>query len=232
MRAVLVIFQFAVSISLFVSTAVVYGQMLYAKNINLGFEKENLLVINNLYRDAADEKLSLLVSEFRRLPNVTDVTWSNDAPGVPTENNTGMRTPEMPETESMLMGNRSIGYDYFETYQIKLLAGRYYDIDKNDERATYEAIKEGRGHVSSLILNETAIGNFGFANPQDAIGKILYRLIGNENENLIREHLIIGVVPDVHLDSLKKEIRQRFLNFALRTHNLFQFALRAPQHLS
>ena len=48
LRSALVIFQFAVSIVLFVSTAVVYGQMLYAKNMDLGYDHKNLLVINDL----------------------------------------------------------------------------------------------------------------------------------------------------------------------------------------
>lgn len=207
LRAALVIFQFAVSITLFVSTAVVYGQMLYAKNMDLGFDKENLLVIDNIYRDAAAEKRQLLVNEYRRLANVSRVTWSNDAPGVPTENNTGLRTPEMPQNETLLIGNRSIGYEYFETYDIKMLSGRTYDINKNDQRAEYEEIKAGNGFASSLIINKTAVNRFGFKSPEDAIGKTLYRPIGNNDENLVREYQIIGVVPDVYLDTLKKEIR-------------------------
>ncbi len=207
LRAALVIFQFAVSITLFVSTAVVYGQMLYAKNKDLGFNKENLLVINNLFRDAASEKLSLLVEEYKRLPQAISVTWSNDAPGRPTENNTGMRTPEMPETESLLMGNRGIGYDYFETYQIPLLAGRYYDINMNDERATYESIVAGEGHSSALIINETALNRFALGTPQEAVGKLLYRPLSGDEGEVIREHTIIGVIPDVYLDTLKKEMR-------------------------
>ncbi len=215
LRAVLVIFQFAVSITLFVSTAVVYGQMLYAKNIDLGFDKENLLVVKNIYRQAASQKLSTLVNEYRRLPNVSRVTWSNEAPGVQSENNTGMRTPEMPMTETFLIGVRWVGYEYFETYDIKLLAGRSYDINKNDRRAEASEIRAGRGHTSSLIINETAARKFGFTSPEEAIGKILYRGIGENGENLQREYQIIGVVPDLHLDSLKKEIRPEI--FELQT---------------
>lgn len=207
LRAALVIFQFAVSISLFVSTAVVYGQMLYAKNIELGFEKDNLLVINNVFRDAADDKLALLLEEYRRIPNALNVTWSNDAPGVPTENNTSLRTPDKPKNESQLMGNRGIGYDYFETYQIPMLAGRSYDINMNDERATYENIVAGRGHTSSLIVNETALRKFGLGTPEEAIGKLLYRPLSGDGGDVERVHQIIGVIPDVHLDTLKKEIR-------------------------
>ncbi|MCP5381549.1 MAG: ABC transporter permease [Kordiimonadaceae bacterium] len=207
LRSALVIFQFAVSITLFVSTAVVYGQMIYAKNKDLGFNKENLLIIKNLYRDAAVEKRQLLVDEYKRLPNVISVTWSNDAPGVPTENNTSLRTPDMPENKNLLIGNRTVGYDFFETYDIKMLSGRTYDINKNDQRAEAEEIRAGKGFVSSLIINETAVNRFGFKNPEDAIGKILYRPIGNNGENLIREYQIIGVAPNVYLDTLKKEIR-------------------------
>lgn len=207
LRAILVIFQFAVSIALFVSTAVVYGQILYAKNIELGFDKDNLLVINNLYREAANDKLPLLLEEFRRLPNVVNLASSNDAPGIQTENNTGLRTPDMPATESLLIGTRLIGYDYFDTYGINFLTGRPYSRDMNDTRAETDDIRAGNGHVSSLVINETSVGKFGFSNPEDALGKTVYRGVGNDGENLIREYQIIGVIPDVHLDTLKKEIR-------------------------
>lgn len=224
LRAILVIFQFAVSISLFVSTAVVYGQMVYAKNIELGFDKDNLLVINNLYRDAANDKLALLLEEYRRLPNVVNIAPSNDAPGVPTENNTGLRTPDMPATENLLIGTRMVGYDYFETYDINFLAGRPYSRDMNDIRAETDDIRTGNGHVSSLIINETGIAKFGFTSPEDALGKILYRGVGDDSENLIREYQIIGVIPDIHLDSLKKEIRPEI--YELRPDNAQYITIR------
>lgn len=214
LRAALVILQFSVSITLFVSTAVVYGQMLYAKNINLGFNKNNMMVIGNFYRDAADQKLSLMINELKRLPNVTNVTWSNDAPGVPTENNTNFRTPDMPEKEAILIGNRGVGYDFTDTYEIEMVAGRYYDLNKNDINATTEDIRAGNGHTSSVIINETAVNRFGFGSAEEAIGKTLYTSIGEVEENLFREYQIIGVIPDLYLDSLKKEIRPEF--FELR----------------
>ncbi|MCC3861280.1 ABC transporter permease [Pseudemcibacter aquimaris] len=207
LRAALVIFQFAISITLFVSTAVVYGQMLYAKNIELGFDKERMIVIGNLYRDAAHNKQATLVNEYKRIPNVINVATSNDAPGVPTENNTGLRTPEMPAEDTQLIGNRTVGYDYFETYNIPLIAGRYYDINKNDERAEFSAIREGNGHVSSLVINETAVRTLGFSSAEEAVGKSLYRPFGNNDESFIMEYEIIGVVVDSHLDTLKKQIR-------------------------
>lgn len=207
LRAGLVIFQFAISITLFVATAVVYGQMLYAKNIELGFNKDRMIVIGNMYRDAAHNKQTTLVNEYKRIPNVVSVTTSNDAPGIPTENNTGLRTPDMDAEDTLLIGNRMIGYDYFETYNIPLLAGRYYDINKNDQRADFDDIRNGNVRTNSLIINETAVSTFGFRNPQDAIGKTIYRDFGNDGENLTMEYEIIGVVVDAHLDTLKKQIR-------------------------
>ncbi|MEZ5758519.1 MAG: ABC transporter permease [Emcibacteraceae bacterium] len=207
LRAALVIFQFAVSITLFVSTAVVYGQVLYTQNFELGFNKENLLIINNLNRDEADKKLNLLIDEFKRLPNVINVTWSDDAPGKYSEDNIGLRTPEMTSSENLQIGVRQIGYNYFETYRIPLLAGRYYDDTKNDRGSEIDELKTGRRFPASLIINETGVKKFGFSNPQNALGKILYRNIQDNDKNLIQEYQIIGVIPDIHLDSLKKEIR-------------------------
>ncbi len=130
LRAILVIFQFAVSIALFVATAVVYGQMQYAKNMALGYDHENLLTINDLDREEAGAKLHLLVEELRRLPQVVDITWSNFVPGDNNENNTCNRTQDMAKEDVILIGNHRVGYDFFKTYDVQMLAGREYDICK------------------------------------------------------------------------------------------------------
>lgn len=204
LRSILVILQFTVSISLFVSTAVVYGQMLYAKSMDLGYNKENLIIIHDAERGAVLEKLPLLVDEFNRINDVKNVTWSNFTPGSTQENNTTMRTPELPSEDSILIGNRGVGYNYFNTYNIAFLSGRDYDREHNDVRASFEDVRAGKGYTSSIIINQAGLKRLGLGSPQQAIGKIIYRGLGDGAE---AEYQIIGVVPNIHFDSLKRQIR-------------------------
>lgn len=204
LRSALVILQFSFSISLFVATAVVYGQMLYAKSMDLGYNKDNMLILHDVNRDAALKKLALLIDEFNRMENVENVTWSDFTPGRRQENNTTIRTPDLTANESVLLGNRSVGYNYFNSYDIALTSGREYDKEHNDIRATTDAIRKGDGYTSSIMINETGLRHLDLGDAQQAIGKILYRGLGSDLE---AEFQIIGVVPDIHFDSLKAEIR-------------------------
>ncbi len=204
LRAMLVVIQFSISIILFVSTAVVYGQMMYAVNLDLGYNKHNLLVINNVYRDAATNKLPALLNEIRRIPGVEYATYSRTAPGYKNSNSAKLRSDDMSMDDAPVLTSRGVGYDYFKTYDIKLLAGREYDLEHNDVSATYEDIKAGRGYASSIIINEAAVRRFGFNSPEDAIGKMLYRNIGSRDNVVEAEYSIIGVTPNIHFDSLKK----------------------------
>lgn len=204
LRAALVVLQFTVSITLFVATAVVYGQMLYGKQMDLGYDKTNLLVLHDISRDAALEKLPLFIDEFTRSANVSSVTWSDFTPGQRQENNTTIRTESQSRDDAILLGNRAVGYKYFETYNIELLSGREYDREHNDVQAPFDDIRAGDGYTSSVMINETGIRRLGIGSAEDAVGQIIYRGLGRDFEV---EFEIIGVVPDVHFDSLKAEIR-------------------------
>lgn len=213
LRAALVIIQFSVSISLFVSTAVVYGQMQYAKNIDLGYNEENLLVVRGIGRDSILMKKELLASEFKRMPGVSSVTWSNFIPGHMNENNTNLRADGMTREESFSVGNRRVGYDYFKTYDIELLAGREYDISRNDEQVDFDEIKAGNGHRASVIINQTALRRLGLGTPEQAIGKSAFIAAG---EDIDAEYEVIGVIPDLHLESLRKATRAEIYQLTTR----------------
>lgn len=207
LRAVLVVIQFSVSIGLFISTGVVYSQMLYAESMDSGFNKDNMLIINRFGREAANQKREMMVEELSRNPQVTAITWSQETPGGSNENNTSMRTPDMSPQDALLIGQRTIGYDFFKTYQMELVAGRSYSRDRNDIRTTTAQLREGTDFKSSIILNESALRRLGLGTPEQAIGKSVFTGRGDPTEKLEAELEIIGVVSDVHFDSLKASIR-------------------------
>ncbi|NVK24812.1 MAG: ABC transporter permease, partial [Gammaproteobacteria bacterium] len=207
LRYILVVVQFTVSISLFISTAVVYSQMKYAETMDAGFNKDNVLVVDRLGREDANSKREMLIKEISKMPNVTAVTWSNETPANGNENNTMVRTAGMPKEDSLLIGQRSVGYDFFDTYQIERVAGRSYQRDRNDVALTTDQLREGITGTSSLMLNESAVRRLGFESPEQAIGQSIFIGRGDNSENLEAEMKIIGVVADVHFESLRSTIR-------------------------
>ncbi|NMP15313.1 ABC transporter permease [Thalassotalea sp. Y01] len=207
LRASLVVIQFAVSIGLFVATAVVYSQMQYALKMDAGYNKENVMVMFRVGREAASEKREVLINELEKHPQVTSVTYSNETPGNSNENNTMMRTPDIPAEDAVIIGQRDVGYNFFETYQINVLAGRTYDKDRNDVGPTTEQLREGEAFQGSIVVNESALKRLGLGTPEQAIGKVLITARGDVGEDLYVELVVIGVVEDIHFDSLRSTIR-------------------------
>lgn len=214
LRSGLVILQFAVSITLFVSTAVVYAQMKYAQNLDLGYTKENLFIIETRNREAVNDKKDMLLTEIRRLPNVVAATTSFLRPGRNGENITSLRTPDKERQETTIINSTQVGYEFFKTYNIEMLAGREYDKTRADQMPSTDDIRAEKGNKGSLVLNEAGLRRFTLGTPEEALGKFLYMNTGDEGENLQREYEVVGVIPDVYFDSLKKEIRAEafFLN--------------------
>lgn len=212
LRYALVVLQFTVSIGLFISTGVVYSQMQYADNMDAGYTKDNLLVVHRLGRDAANQKREMLVKEFSKMSEITDVTWSNETPAGGNENNTMVKTPGMADKDALLIGQRDIGYNFFKTYQIDLVAGRSYQRERNDTRVTTDELREGVNRKSSIMVNESAARRLGFTTPEAALGQSIFIGRGDPEEDLEAEMEIIGVVGDVHFESLRSTIRPEIYN--------------------
>ncbi|WP_286829753.1 MULTISPECIES: ABC transporter permease [Kordiimonas] len=204
LRNVLVILQFTISIALIVATSVVYGQKFYATNMDPGFNKDNLMVINNVGRAGAVDKQQAFKEEVLRLPGVVGASYSSDAPASGNESN---RSVEIPGSEagSILIGTQSIDYEFLDTYQIPLVAGRNYSRDfATDILPKGQNNVDGEIQNGAIIVNEGALRRFGFGTPEQSVGKVIQ--IGISDENLAQLE-IIGVIPDTHFQSLRSVMR-------------------------
>lgn len=223
LRSALVIFQFTISIVLFVSTSVVYQQMQFAKSIDFGYDEENLLMVFGGWRKEVSDKREFLITEFERIPNVSSVTTSFLRPGREGSTITSFRTADMEINDSTIINFSNVGYGFFETYNVELVAGREFDRDRPDLIADDDAIKNGASNRGSIMINQSGIKRYGFASAEEALGQILYQNFGDDNEYQ-RELEIIGVVPDMYFDTLKIEIPpeifdlsvERFATFSIR----------------
>lgn len=181
LRNGLVVLQFAASIVIIIVTLVVYNQIDYMLTKNLGFDKDQVLVINR--PDALQDHLETFENELRLLSNIQEVTHTKTLPGKGYD----IRSYRpLDKSETYLFPNNLVDTDYQQVMDIELIAGRFFT---NEHRVS---------DVHSVVINETAAQALGF---EDPIGQKL--LSPWHMDEMVT---IIGVVKDYHVESLHQPI--------------------------
>lgn len=190
LRNALVVIQFAISIILISATLIVFNQMEYMQNKPLGFEKENIVVVENvgaINGQAQDNaRFETFKNEIDRLPNVKVSSYASNMPG-DQAGDFSVRVPGTGQKESMIMRQMSFGDDLPETMQMEVLEGRFFSKDFDDSL--------------SIVLNKSAVDKLGLDNP---IGRKLIEIAANAEP---REYTIVGVINDFHFQSLHVDLK-------------------------
>jgi putative ABC transport system permease protein len=177
----LVIFQFSISILFFVGTLVVHNQLEYIKNKNLGFGRDNVLVL--FTPESYHAKIDLLREKLQKNPSIVSVSNSHSVPG------TGADFTQVvykPEGKDILMINTTeCDYDYNKTFNLGLVQGRFFSREFVSDTS------------SSILINESAAKMIGWTDP---VGKILTWSGG-------KSYTVIGVLKDFNFESLHKTIK-------------------------
>ena len=178
LRSSMVVFQFTTSIILVISAFVVYNQMQFILNTKLGFDKEQVVMIQGA--NTLKDKLPLFKEELRRLSTVEAVTSSNYMPVSGTKRDQNQFWKAGRKTLDDGIGTQGWWVDehYLPTMKMNLLAGRLFS-------------KEIASDSSAIIINQTLAKKLGLENP-----------IG---EQIMNWHTwnVIGVVEDFHFESMK-----------------------------
>jgi len=182
-RRVLVVFQFAASIVLFISTMVIFNQLRYARNKNLGFDKEHVIVIQGARKLGTEGEI--FKEKLKQNSNILNATYTDSLPQMLLE----VKVFQKPGAESNLnhtLVTLSADYDFMDTFRIDLRQGRRFS-------KTYST------DSSSIILNEAAVRALNLESPFEE------RLHLTEFGN--KPYTVIGVMEDIHLESLHFDIR-------------------------
>lgn len=187
LRSALVVFQFATSIVLIIGTVVIYRQLNYIQTKELGYKKEQVLVVNDAH--ALRNNIAAFKNDVLQLPGVESGTLSAFLPvsNSSRSDNTYSSTPVMDAKSGFNMQAWDVDYDYLKTMGMSLVQGRVFSKDFGSDS-------------SAIILNETAAKILGADN---AIGKFVYRNTG-DGETL--KYQVIGVVKNFNFESLKQSI--------------------------
>jgi len=190
LRRVLVVFQFAVSILLIVGTMIMYRQIKYMINKDIGFNKEQVIVINQ----ASDlgKKMKSFKEVVKAIPGVVNIASSTAVPG--RNSNTESYALEGRKDESFLMETNWVDYNYLETYGMSLASGRSFN-------ESYTSDNE------ACLINESALKNFSITD----IAKT--RVMQSDDSGKIDYMPIIGVVRNFNFESLRNPIQPYILRF-------------------
>jgi putative ABC transport system permease protein len=187
LRSGLIVFQFFIAICLITSTIVVYTQMKFIQTTKLGYNKDQLIILNNSYALGKNEAVfrDQLLNDAR----IENVTISGYRPVGPSYYNNALAWPAGRENEVVNALEYNIDERYIPTLGIQLTAGRNFSPSmKTDSLA--------------MIINETAARTFGWGN--DAIGKKIVRENSSRGSHVT--YTVVGIVKDFHFKSLHETI--------------------------
>ena len=182
-RNVLVVFQFFVSITLIICTMFVYEQLEYTRTKNLGFDKENVVIIEGLWSLSGGVQNTFkqaLTSQSR----VINASISNNVP--PGVNNTTIFRKKGTD-QDILLSTYDVDHEHLPTMQIELVQGRNFSRDFPADTA-------------AILLNEAAVKEFGFSEP-------LNEQIQYFGDGSMREFQVVGVFKDFNYETLRRKIR-------------------------
>ncbi len=188
LRSSLVVFQFFISVGLIIGTIVVYQQMKFIQNKNLGYNKEQLLTIPNSYALGKNEQV--YKQDMLQDPRIVSATVSSYKPAGPSSGGNALSYPDGHDNAIMKTQEYHVDEKYIPTFGMQIAAGRNFSKDFATDS-------------TGMIVNETAAKAYGW-NTQSAIGKTIIRQNSNRGTNV--PYHIIGVVKDFNFQSLHEPI--------------------------
>ncbi|MEQ8364341.1 MAG: ABC transporter permease [Cyclobacteriaceae bacterium] len=195
-RNSLVVFQFAIAVFLIVSTLVVFQQVNFIRNKDLGFQKDQILVIDDIY--AAGNQLESYREKVKQLAQVESVSLSSYLPTPSSRGGTTYFSEGAIEDETfksekaMIIEEWDIDYDYITTLGLEVVAGRGFDKKFGTDSA-------------GIILNESAVVMME-TTPEKVLGTRLTKDIHREDKENTEYFTVIGVVRNFHFETLRNRI--------------------------
>jgi putative ABC transport system permease protein len=195
-RSTLVVVQFTISIFLIISTIIVYNQLNYLQEKNIGMDKQNVMILRNTGR--LDKNRESFKQSIEGQSGIVAASYTNNVfPGI--NNTTVFRVAGT--DQDRILGTYYTDYDQASTLKFEILQGEFFT----------------KGHIadsSVCVINEAAVKEFGWE------GDVLKRKITNYNGEKPFDMQVIGVVKDFNFESFKIKVRPLVIQFGAVHNNL------------
>ncbi|MCG8412945.1 MAG: FtsX-like permease family protein, partial [Pseudomonadales bacterium] len=198
LRQALVVFQFSISVVLIIVALIAQRQLDYMLSVDMGFDKEQTLVINGRNSDVFRDQYDAFKDSIQSLYGVSQVTMSSTVPGRRFDTNVASRQRGMNE-DGQTFYYLMVDHDFIDTYDLNVVAGRGFSREM------------GSDETSAFILNESAYRALGWNSADEPIGQEVTRQFGDPRN-------VIGVVEDFNFQSLQYEIEPLILGMDASSH--------------
>jgi putative ABC transport system permease protein len=200
LRRSLVVFQFFVSCGLVLGTITVIQQLDFMRNQDLGFDKEQVLVLDasRVPKSASHKAFKTAVGQ---LSSVKSISYNNALPGKPGWLGQWAYPGDMEGSKQVNTEYMAVDNDYLSVLDLELIEGENFNPNKNMSDA--------------LIINETTVKEMGWETPLNAIGKTI------TSPSNYPAGTVIGVVKDFHGLGLQNEIWPQVMDYASETYGRY-----------
>jgi putative ABC transport system permease protein len=189
-RSTLVVVQFVISIALIICTLVVYNQLRYMADKNMGLDKHNVLLLQNTERLKANQ--DAFMEAVNNQSGIVKASYIADVfPGL---NKAGTYRPNG-TTRDILCATYGADYNHLDVLKIELVKGRFFS-------------KDFASDSTAVVINEAAAKEFGWTDPLNE------KLWGGDSQPLIP---VIGVVKDFNFESFKLKVRPLVIHLRKRS---------------
>jgi putative ABC transport system permease protein len=188
-RNVLVVFQFAASVLLIAGTLIVYRQLQFIQQKDVGYDRDQQLIINNI--DKLGNRIKAMKASLLQVRGVENATVTGYLPvNYYRNNDTFFASPSLEMKDAISVQKWVIDEDYVKTMGIRLLEGRNFS-------------KEVAADTMAVILNESAAK---FMGNHDILEKKLFHVV-DEKAKTLKEFRVIGIVKDFNFSSLRERVK-------------------------
>jgi putative ABC transport system permease protein len=191
LRSGLVVFQFFISVSLIIGTIVIYTQLKYIRSKEIGYNRDQVLVIHNTY--VLDKQIKTFRQEMLKISGVQNAAVAGSLPTETGHNQRGwFKDPTLDAKQVTIVTDFVVDQNYIPTLGMNMAAGRNFSHDFPTDS-------------SAVIINETAARLFGFKDP---LNETIYRPAGFSGSGGLvpRPFHIIGVVKDFNFNSMHDKV--------------------------
>jgi putative ABC transport system permease protein len=187
LRTVLVVVQFTISVAIVVGTLVIFWQFRYMVNKDIGFEQENIIVMDRVY-PLGNDRIPTFKAELLKHHGIEEVSNSTAYLGI-SNNNNGYRIKGKENGETFLFTTYWVDYDFMDCYGLEFAVpgSRFMSKDFGGDSAV-------------CVINEAAVRKYMLDDPFNSI------IQWPGEANTYRDLRVVGVMKDVHYNSVKDEI--------------------------
>lgn len=187
-RNFLVVFQFVISIILISSTGIVYKQLNFVRNADLGFNSEQLLVIP-LRGDIIEQSPEIFSEMLKTIPEISGISFASGYPGAG-HMQTMFRFEGFEDEDGEIMQFYEIDPEYIDLLGMKITDGRNFERGNSEDDRT-------------IIINETLAKKLGW---EDPLGKTITMMDIENDQPVERDFTLVGIIKDFHFRTLHNVI--------------------------